>query len=90
VARPLLWLLGGLVVLALAIVAMAPELVTDLGMVGGLVLLASAAGIPGVLLLLTLAARRRGHHADPAPATSPPAGHGPEDRPTAACDEPGA
>jgi hypothetical protein len=90
VARALAWLLGGLVLLALVIVATAPELVTDLTTVGGLVLLASAAGIPGGLLLLALAIRRRGRPEQPPPDPTPDASLTPEDLRATPSDESGA
>jgi hypothetical protein len=62
--RAVLWLVGGLLVTALAIVAMAPELLGDLSGLGGLGLVVIAAGIPGLAVVLVLAARRRSERDD--------------------------
>lgn len=63
VARPLLWLLAGLVAVVLLGLAIAPELLADLGSAAEVGLLVVAAGVPGVALLLVVAARRRGEDA---------------------------
>lgn len=57
--RAVRWLLGGLGLTALAVVLTAPELLGDLRGLGGVTLLAVAAGIPGLLVVLVVAARRR-------------------------------
>jgi hypothetical protein len=64
VVRPLLWLVGGLVVFVLLIPLLAPELVFVTGPDGGEVLgdalaVIALAAVPGVLLLGVLAVRRR-------------------------------
>jgi hypothetical protein len=64
VGRPLLWLVGGLVVFVLLIPLLAPELVFVTGRDGGAVLgdaltVIALAAVPGVLLLGVLAVRRR-------------------------------
>lgn len=66
--RALRWLLGGLALLALGIVLLAPELLGDLGGLGSLMLLVLAAGLPGLAIVL-VAARRPPRRAGPrAPA----------------------
>jgi hypothetical protein len=57
--RAVWWLVGGLGLAALSVVLMAPELLGDLRGLGGVTLLAMAAGIPGLLIVLVVAARRR-------------------------------
>lgn len=65
--RSLLWLVAGLVVLIGLIVVSAPELVqADPAATSQILLIAAAAGIPGLLLLLSIAARRRLRN-DPGP-----------------------
>ncbi|MTV25238.1 hypothetical protein FTX61_07430 [Nitriliruptoraceae bacterium ZYF776] len=63
--RALTWVLGGLALLALLVVATAPELLADVRVAGGLASLAFAAAVPGLLLLGYLAVRRRGRHDQP-------------------------
>jgi hypothetical protein len=65
VIRAVLWVLLGLGVLVLALVATAPELLADLGSAGGVAALAFGAAIPGALLLLVLAVGRKGRHDQP-------------------------
>jgi hypothetical protein len=60
VGRALLWVLAGFALLAIAIVAMAPELLrADVGATSELLVIAVAAGIPGLLVLGVLAVSRR-------------------------------
>ncbi|MCA1784009.1 MAG: hypothetical protein LC679_18130 [Intrasporangiaceae bacterium] len=73
--RSLLWLVAGLVAFALVIVISAPELAfRDLTGTAQLALLAGIAGVPGLLVLLTIAIRRRMRN-DPGP--NPDAGRDP-------------
>jgi hypothetical protein len=65
VIRAVLWVLFGLAVLALALVATAPELLADLRSAGGVAALAFGAALPGALLLLVLAVGRKGRHDQP-------------------------
>jgi hypothetical protein len=66
VARALLWVLAGFAVLAIAIVAVAPELLrADVGATSELVVIAAAAGIPGLVVLAVLAASRRRRSDEP-------------------------
>ncbi len=82
--RSLLWLVAGLVVLIGLIVLSAPELVqADPAATSQILLIAAAAGIPGLLLLLAIAARRRLRN-DPGPDatdhdTTEPSDHRPDD-----------
>ena len=57
--RALWWLFGGMALLVLVVVATAPELLSDLGGLGSLALVVVAAGAPGLLAVLWIAARRR-------------------------------
>jgi Na+/proline symporter len=57
--RAVWWLLGGIVLLAVVIVLLAPELLGDLRGLGSLALVVIAAGLPGLLIVLVVAARRR-------------------------------
>jgi hypothetical protein len=59
IARALLWLVLGMAVLVGAAVAIAPELLGVPGRLSDVLLLVLAAGLPGVLLLLTMIGRRR-------------------------------
>lgn len=63
--RAVLWVVLGAVVLVIALGATAPELLGDLGGASGLALVAFAAGIPGAVVLLVLAATRKGRHDQP-------------------------
>ena len=63
--RALLWLVGGLGLLVLAMVAVAPELVTAAPRAGAeLALLVFAAAVPGLIVLGLVALRRHRQHAD--------------------------
>ncbi len=63
--RALLWLVGGLGLLVLAMVAVAPELVTAAPRAGAeLALLVFAAAVPGLIVLGLVALRRYRQHAD--------------------------
>jgi Na+-driven multidrug efflux pump len=71
VNRAVAWLLGGLVAFVLLLVAIAPELLGDLGFAGGAVAITLAAVIPGLLVVALFASSRRGrrirrheHHTD--------------------------
>lgn len=77
--RAVWWLLGGMGLLALAVVALAPELLGDLGGLGSLMLVVVAAGLPGLLIVLVIAARRRPPRAVRDDAGRPPDGGGPPD-----------
>lgn len=58
--RALLWLLAGFAALTIAVVAMAPELLrADVGATSELVVIAVAAGLPGLVVLAVIAASRR-------------------------------
>ena len=58
--RALLWVLAGFAVLAVAVVAMAPELLrADVGATSELLVIAAAAGLPGLVVLAVIAASRR-------------------------------
>ena len=71
-ARALLWLVVGLAVLVALIVLTAPELVwTDPAATSELLLFATIAGVPGLVLLLWLAYRRRGRDEDTSPSQHP-------------------
>lgn len=59
IARALLWLLAGLVLLVLLAVLIAPELLGAPGRLSAVLLLVLVAGVPGALLLLGLVGRRR-------------------------------
>jgi hypothetical protein len=64
VSRALLWLVGGLVVFALAVLLTAPELLgADESQLAGLAGVAVVAGIPGIVIVIVLAAKR--HSPDP-------------------------
>ena len=70
----MLWLVVGLAVLVALIVLTAPELVwADPGAASQILLIATVAGVPGLLLLLWLAYRRRGD--DRATSSEHPEGH---------------
>jgi hypothetical protein len=78
-ARALLWLVVGLAVLVALIALSAPELVwTDPGATSELLLVAGLAGVPGLVMLLWLAYRRRG--SEDHPPADHPEGH-PDRRP---------
>jgi len=65
--RSLLWLMAGLLVLVGLVLVSAPELVlADPAATSQLLLLAAVAGVPGLLVLVTIAARRRLRN-DPGP-----------------------
>lgn len=73
--RSLSWLVAGLLGFAIVIVLSAPELAfRDLTGTAQLALLAGIAGVPGLLVLLTIAIRRRMRN-DPGP--DPDAVHDP-------------
>ena len=57
--RAVWWLVGGIGLLAVLIVLLAPELLGDLRGLGSLGLVVIAAGLPGLLIVLVVAARRR-------------------------------
>ncbi len=58
--RALLWVLAGFAALAIAVVAMAPELLrADVGATSELVVIAAAAGLPGLVVLAVIAVSRR-------------------------------
>lgn len=59
IARALLWVLAGLVLLVLLALATAPELLDAPGRLASVLLLVLAAGVPGVVLLLAHVGRRR-------------------------------
>lgn len=59
IARALLWVLAGLVLLIVLAVAIAPELLDAPGRLSGVLLLVLVAGVPGIVLLLGLVGRRR-------------------------------
>lgn len=59
IARALLWLVLGLLLLVAAAVAIAPELLGVPGRLSDVLLLVLAAGLPGGLLLITMISRRR-------------------------------
>jgi hypothetical protein len=60
VGRALLWVLAGFAALAIAVVAMAPELLrADLGATSELVVIAAAAGLPGLVVIAVIVATRR-------------------------------
>lgn len=67
--RPLLWLLGGVVVLAAAVVLIAPELLGDLSAAGSAVGIALAAAVPAALVAVLFASLRGrgGPHTDDDP-----------------------
>jgi hypothetical protein len=69
--RALLWLVGGVVVLALAVLAIAPELLADLETAGSAIGIALAAVVPAaivaVLFVSTRRRRDRAGRADGAP-----------------------
>jgi hypothetical protein len=59
VGRALLWVLAGVAGLAIGVVAMAPELLrADVGATSELVVIAAAAGIPGLVVIAVIAATR--------------------------------
>jgi len=59
IARALLWVLAGLVLLVLLSLAIAPELLAAPQRLTTVLLAILAAGVPGVVLLLVLVGRRR-------------------------------
>ena len=61
--RAVWWLLGGIGLVAVVIVLMAPELLGDLRGLGSLALVVIAAGIPGLAIVLVVASRRRAERA---------------------------
>jgi cation transporter-like permease len=72
VTRALLWLVGGLVVFVLAVLLTAPELLgAEESQLAGLAGVAVAAGIPGIVIVLVLVAKR--HSPDPDEHARPPA-----------------
>ena len=75
-ARALLWLVVGLAALIALIALTAPELVwRDPSAASEVLLLAGIAGIPGLLVLLWIAYKRRGDQDTEAPAGQHPEGH---------------
>ncbi|MEX1164290.1 MAG: hypothetical protein WEB03_11990 [Nitriliruptor sp.] len=69
--RALAWLLGGVLVLVLAILAIAPELLGDLSTAGSAIGIALVAIVPAVLVaVLFVSTRRRRDRA--AASTTPP------------------
>jgi membrane protein implicated in regulation of membrane protease activity len=63
--RALLWLVGGVVVLALAVLAIAPELLADLETAGSAVGIALAAVVPATMVaVLFVSTRRRRDRSD--------------------------
>ena len=84
--RSLLWLVVGLLAFVLVIVLSAPELaLRDLTGTAQLALLAGIAGVPGLLVLFTIAVRRRLRN-DPGP--DPDAGRGANARRESFTDDP--
>ena len=67
--RAVWWLVGGLGLLALMIILLAPELLGDLTGLGGLFLVVIAGGLPGLLIVLVVASRRRGAPDDETPSS---------------------
>ena len=61
-SRAVLWLLLGLALAAIAMVAMVPGALGNLGDVSSVVAIVIAAGIPGLVVILVLAAKRRDAH----------------------------
>jgi hypothetical protein len=59
IARALLWVLAGFVLLVLLALVTAPELLDAPGRLSGVLLLVLAAGVPGAVLLLGSVGRRR-------------------------------
>ncbi|MFO7777634.1 MAG: hypothetical protein R6V28_04710 [Nitriliruptoraceae bacterium] len=59
IARALLWVVAGLLLLVLLALAIAPELLAAPGRLTTVLLAILAAGVPGVVLLLALVGRRR-------------------------------
>lgn len=59
IARALLWVVAGLVLLVLLAVVTAPELLAVPGTISTVLLVVLAAGLPGVLVLLSVVGRRR-------------------------------
>ncbi len=59
IARALLWVVAGLVLLVLLAVVTAPELLAAPGTISTVLLVVLAAGLPGVLVLLSVVGRRR-------------------------------
>jgi membrane protein implicated in regulation of membrane protease activity len=57
--RALLWLVGGVVVLALAVLAIAPELLADLETAGSAVGIALAAVVPATMVAVLFVSTRR-------------------------------
>ncbi len=68
--RQLLWLILGLLALPLLLLVTAPELLSaGLPETAGLLGLVLAAGVPGLLLVVVIALRRRGRGTGPTTAT---------------------
>lgn len=59
-SRAFLWLCGGLAALGLLVVAITPQLLADLPTLGGVLGPVLAAGVPGLLVVVVVATRRRG------------------------------
>jgi hypothetical protein len=57
--RAVLWLLGGLGVLVLALLAIAPELLADLGTAGSAIGIALAAIVPAAIVAVLFVSTRR-------------------------------
>jgi hypothetical protein len=57
--RAVLWLLLGLALTVVAMVALVPGALGNLSDLGGLVAVVLAAGVPGLVVILVLLARRR-------------------------------
>ena len=57
--RPILWLLAGVLVFGLLVLALVPGASSDVTAVGELAVFAAIAGVPGVAVLVILALRRR-------------------------------
>jgi hypothetical protein len=75
--RAVLWLVGGLGVLVLALLAIAPELLADLGTAGSAIGIALAAVVPAaVVAVLFVSTRRRSARRDLDARTS--RGHDPD------------
>lgn len=63
--RAVLWLVAGLVALVAIVVVTAPELTANVGGMSTMMVLAMAAGLPGLFLLLVFAVTRTGRHDQP-------------------------